>query len=294
MNEIISEIVTPTTDVRIRSVNAIDRLVYRAHEGINQSFIKLVLEHGHNMATKLVADREDPTDDMIVGSVFHAILSGDEGSFLRVPKMDRRTKDGKAQYESFMSLAAESGKTTVQDHLWDKAEALVPAARKVVESAIDIGTLSALADQPNQDRELSLVGIADVFRDDKLLFSLPVKGQIDHLIGTDERYVLIDYKTAPSSAYEPVRRKARESNWPLQAYLYERLVKGQLGDMTGGLMYVVSGKDTGASRAYTFSEDSMQAGRASLIKGLIRIHNQRSNPNLPDDEYFGVSVLSND
>lgn len=284
MPDLISEVVTSTTDVRIRSSNVIERPIYRAHEGINQSFIKLVLEHGYNMAVKLVNEPEDPTDDMVIGSVFHALISGEQDNFLRVPKMDRRTKDGKAQYESFMSLASESGKTMVQDHLWERAEALVPGAKAVVVNAIDMSGMKT-------DHEISVAGIADVFRDDKLLFSLPVKGQIDQLSVAEDKAVLIDYKTAPSSSYEVVRRKMRDSNWPLQAYLYERLASSASLARGAQAMYVVSGKDTGASRAYTFAEDTIQAGRASLIKGLIRIHNQRSNPNLPDDEYFGVSIL---
>ena len=39
MSDIISEIVTPTTDVRIIKARTIDNSIYRAHEGINQSFI---------------------------------------------------------------------------------------------------------------------------------------------------------------------------------------------------------------------------------------------------------------
>jgi hypothetical protein len=236
------------------------------------------------MAAKLMADRDDPTDDMLIGSVYHAILSGEEDTFLRVPKSDRRTKDGKAQYESFMSLAAESGKTMVQEHLWEKAESLVPGARRIVETAIEI-------DATRTAREASIIGMAEVFRDNELLFSIPVKGQIDHLIMDETRAVLIDYKTAPSSSYDAVRRKARDSEWGLQAFLYSNLVPGAFATGSPEIMYVVSGKDTGASRAYTFSPEMIAAGRASLIKGLIRIHNQRANPNLPDDAYFGVSIL---
>ena len=284
MSDIISEIVTPTTDVRIIKARTIDNSIYRAHEGINQSFIKLVNEHGYNMAAKLVSEPEDPTDDMIIGSVFHALLSNQQDNFLRVPKMDRRTKDGKAQYESFMSLAAESGKTMVQDHLWEKAESLVSGAKDVVNNAID---LTGLVDH----REVSIIGVAEVIRDDKLLFSLPVKGQIDHYAAGENKAVLIDYKTAPSSTYEVVRRKSRDSNWMLQAYLYQELLFASGKARSPEIMYVVSGKDTGASRAYTFSHDTIEIGRASLIRGLIRIHNQRTFTDLTDDEYFGITIL---
>ena len=282
MSEYISEKVTPTTDVRIIQVKPIERSLYRSYDAYNQSFIKLVNEHGLNMANKLVAEREEPTDDMIIGSVFHAILSGDESAYMRVPKLDRRTKDGKAAYESMMSLAHENGKTMVQEHLWDKAASLVDGAKSVVDQAVEMYNMMEV-------REHSLIGLAEVIRDDQILFSLPIKGQLDHIMKNDERALLIDYKTAPSSTYEAVRRKARDSHWPLQAFVYSQLMRAKMG--MPEIMYVVSGKDTGASRAYTFSTESLDVGRAEFIKGLIRIHNQKSNPLVSDDAYFGVSVL---
>jgi ATP-dependent exoDNAse (exonuclease V) beta subunit len=201
---------------------------------------------------------------------------------MRVPKLDRRTKDGKAAYESMMSLAHENGKTMVQEHLWDNAASLVDGAKSVVDQAVEMRNFV-------EAREVSMVGIAEVFRDDQLLFSLPIKGQIDHYMKNEDRALLIDYKTAPSSTYEAVRRKARDSHWPLQAFVYSHLLRATMG--MPEIMYVVSGKDTGASRAYTFSPESLDAGRAEFIKGLIRIHNQKSNPLVSDDAYFGVSIL---
>ncbi len=282
MSEYISEKITPTTDVRITRVKHIENSLYRPYDAYNQSFIKLVNEHGLHTANKLVAERAEPTDDMIISSVFHAILSGDEDAFLRVPRLDRLTNDGKAAYDSLMSQAQENGKTMVQEHLWDKAASLVDGANGVVDQAVEMRNFV-------EAREESMVGVAEVFRDDQLLFSLPVKGQIDHYMRNEDRALLIDYKMAPSSTYEAVRRKARDSHWPLQAFVYSQLLRAKMG--MPEIMYVVSGKDTGASRPYTFSTESLDVGRAEFIKGLIRIHNQKSNPLVPDDAYFGVSVL---
>jgi hypothetical protein len=67
MSEYISEKVTPTTDVRIIQVKTIENSLYRPYDAYNQSFIKLVNEHGLNMSNNLVADREEPTDDMLIG-----------------------------------------------------------------------------------------------------------------------------------------------------------------------------------------------------------------------------------
>ena len=283
MTDIISEVVTPTTDIRLIKATEISNEIYREYPAINQSFIKLVNEHGYNMAVKLAAEQDDPSDDMLIGSVFHAIMADDTSKYMRVPKMDRRTKEGKAQYESMLSLAHDSGKTMVQEHLWDKAESLTVGAK-----ASEFTFVPGVGDQR---REISIIADAEVYRDDKLLFTIPVKGQIDMLHVLEGNSVLVDYKTAPTSSFEAVRRKARDSEWPLQAFTYTMLAEGMLRDKVAGVLYLVSGKDTGATRAYTFNQDSLQFGRTSLIRGLIRIHNQRNNPTMRDDVYFGVSSL---
>ena len=283
MTDIISEVVTSTTDIRLIKATEIPNGVYRDHPAINQSFIKLVNEHGYNMAVKLAAEQDDPSDDMLIGSVFHAIMADDISKYMRVPKMDRRTKEGKAQYESMLSLAHDSGKTMVQEHLWDKAESLTIGAKAA--------EFTFVPSHGDERRELSIIADAEVYRDDKLLFTIPIKGQIDMLNIAEGGSVLVDYKTAPTSSFEAVRRKARDSEWPLQAFTYTMLAEGMTRDKVAGVLYLVSGKDTGATRAYTFNQDSLQFGRTSLIRGLIRIHNQRNNPTMRDDVYFGVSTL---
>jgi hypothetical protein len=283
MNDIISEAVTSTTDIRLNKATEISNEIYRDYPAINQSFIKLVNEHGYNMAVKLAAEPNDPTDDMLIDSVFHAIMADDTSKYMRVPEMDRRTKEGKAQFESMLSLAHDSGKTMVQEHLWDKAESLTVAAKA--------SEFTFLPGTGNRRRELSIIADAEVFRDNKLLFTIPIKGQIDMLQILEDNTVLVDYKTAPTSSFEAVRRKARDSEWPLQAFTYTMLAEGMMRDKVVGVLYLVSGKDTGATRAYTFNEESLAFGRTSLIRGLIRIHNQRNNPTMRDDVYFGVSTL---
>jgi hypothetical protein len=283
MNDIISEAVTSTTDIRLNKATEISNEIYRDYPAINQSFIKLVNEHGYNMAVKLAAEPNDPTDDMLIDSVFHAIMADDTSKYMRVPEMDRRTKEGKAQYESMLSLAHDSGKTMVQEHLWDKAESLTVAAKA--------SEFTFLPGTGNRRRELSIIADAEVYRDNKLLFTIPIKGQIDLLHILEDNTVLVDYKTAQTSSFEAVRRKARDSEWPLQAFTYVMLAEGMMRDKVVGVLYLVSGKDTGATRAYTFNEESLAFGRTSLIRGLIRIHNQRNNPTMRDDVYFGVSTL---
>ena len=283
MNDTISEVVTPTTDIRLIKATAIPNGFYRDYPAINQSFIKHVNEHGYNMAVKLASEPGDPTEDMLIDSVFHGIMADDTSKYMRVPEMDRRTKEGRAQYESMLSLAHDSGKTMVQEHLWEKAESLTVGSK-----ASEFTFVPGVGDQR---REISIIADAEVYRDNKLLFTIPIKGQIDMLHVIEGSSVLVDYKTAPTSSFEAVRRKARDSEWPLQAFTYTMLAEGMMRDMVAGVLYLVSGKDTGATRAYTFNYDSLQFGRTSLIRGLIRIHNQRNNPTMRDDVYLGVSTL---
>ncbi len=290
--------------VVISDVVAIDPSLYRTDEALNQSFIKKALEHGTNTARKLVEDQDEPTDDMLIGSAFHAIMSGKPeiiDAFIRVPKLDRRTKDGKAAYESMLSLARESNKTMVQEHLWETAESLTAGARRVVEASLELGSGKLITEVPLKGvarAEFTLPQNYDGYwageaKENVLSITKTVKGQIDALFVPDDSnapIVVIDYKTAPSSTLGKVIKKSRDDNWRLQASLYADLASAYY-KRPAMVMYVVVGKDTGAPRAYLMSQKSLMEGRDVLANGIIRIASQSIHKDMTDDEYFGITVI---
>ena len=292
--------------VVINDVKAIDASLYRGDEALNQSFIKKALEHGLNTARKLVEEQDEPTDDMLIGSAFHAIMSGKPeiiDSFIKVPKVDRRTKEGKAMFASFASLAAE-GKTIIGENLWEQAEGLTAGARRVIESSLELGSGKMITEVPLKGvakAEFKMPQNYDGYYapedkqgwDDVVTITKTVKGQIDALFVPDDvnaPIVVIDYKTAPSSTLGKVIKKSRDDNWRLQAALYSDLAAAYY-KRSAMVMYVVVGKDTGAPRAYLMSQKSLNEGRDVLANGIIRIASQAIHKDMTDDEYFGITIL---
>lgn len=280
--------------------------LYRGYDALNQSFIKKVLEHGLNTATRMVEEQEEPSDDMLIGSAFHAIMSGKPeiiDSFIKVPKVDRRTKEGKAMHASFQSLAAE-GKTIVGENLWETAESLTAGAKRVLESSLDLSSGKLITEVPllaAAKVEFTMPADYDGYWapesregwDGKVSITKSVKGQLDALFVPDDinsPIVVIDYKTAPSSVLHKVVKKCRDDNWRLQAGLYGDLASAYY-KRPALVMYVVCGKDTGAPRAFLMSQKSLDEGRRSLATGIMRVASQSAHKDMTDDEYFGITIL---
>jgi len=244
---------------------------------------------------------------MLIGSAFHAIMSGKPeiiDAFIKVPKVDRRTKEGKAMFASFASLAAE-GKTIIGENLWEQAESLTTGARRVVESSLELGSGKLITEVPLKgmaEAKFQMPSSYDGYYapsegregwDNVVSISKAVKGQLDALFVPDDvnaPIVVIDYKTAPSSTLSKVLKKTRDDNWRLQAALYGDLASNYY-KRQAMVMYVVVGKDTGAPRAYLMSQKSLSEGRELLANGIIRIASQSLHKDMTDDEYFGITVI---
>lgn len=71
-----------------------------------------------------------PSESMIVGTLFHAmVLEADTlaNQFIIAPEVDRRTKEGKATWASFVESS--DGREVVTDQQWQTAEAMTKSLR---------------------------------------------------------------------------------------------------------------------------------------------------------------------
>ena len=299
-----------SSTVQMVEAKRIDRSAYRPDPSVNQSFLKKVLDHGYNTAVKMVENADDPTDDMLIGTAMHAILSKDPAiisNILVVPKIDRRTKEGKAAEASYEVFRNE-GKTIVQEHLWKVAEELSVGVDRVVTNALE--------PEGEMFRELSLTatasleyqmpqsyagyftrrdeqGTVDEEWDKVVKLVVPVKGQLDAVfVPKDENapIVVIDYKSVQTNAIQKILRKSRDDMWRLQAALYSDLAAAYFKRPALNL-YVTAGKDNLNPRAFMFSQKSLEEGRQMLAHGLIRYRVQSFNKQMPDEEYFGITVI---
>jgi ATP-dependent exoDNAse (exonuclease V) beta subunit len=266
-------------EVRFSGTHVIDRELYRAHPAINQSFVKKILSDGLEKARYDMAHPEQATEDMIIGTAHHAILSDIPGAmsdFVVHPKIDRRTKEGKAQWAELMTNAAE-GKIMISEESYEKAMSTSASAR----SAIRL----VMPDFKQEHVELSLVSMITLKHDGKTI-DMAVKGQIDVVGRREGKLMVLDYKTAQSSQAKKVFHKAIESNWPMQAYLYSAML-ADLRREPVEPTYVVTSKEDTTTRLYSFSDSMLSMGKEDFARGIYRMFSQ----NVSDVEYAGITIL---
>lgn len=94
----------------------ITRRDYDALEGMNWSLLKHAITSPSKVLSESTRKRQT-SDRMALGSAIHSyVLEGEDAfhsSFIAMPKIDRRTKAGKEEYERFLSRS--KGKTVIKE-----------------------------------------------------------------------------------------------------------------------------------------------------------------------------------
>ena len=272
---------TNNATIKVDHVELIEREKYREHEAINQSLIKKVLEHGMHAGCRIYAENE-LTDDILLGRYYHSVCAGDDiyKTYMIVPKIDRRTKDGKAEWARVEELSRTQNLTPVPEPIAQKAHALALDAFKLMRALNPAGGA-----KPTY--ELSLAAHVTVSDGETTIKNFQIKGQLDYVEVLNSGRVFVgDYKTAPQCTEVAVRRKSRDSNWPLQAYTYTLLASAYY-NMPAECSYVVSSKDHMTHRAYDISQPTLDEGKRALIQGIYRMHFQTG----ADESYLWRTAL---
>jgi hypothetical protein len=272
---------TNNATIKVDHVELIEREKYREHEAINQSLIKKVLEHGMHAGCRIYAENE-LTDDILLGRYYHSVCAGDDiyKTYMIVPKIDKRTKEGKAEWARIEELSRTQGLTPVPEPIAQKAHALALDAFKLMRALNPAGGA-----KPTY--ELSLAAHVTVSDGETTIKNFQIKGQLDYVEVLNSGRVFVgDYKTAPQCTEVAVRRKSRDSNWPLQAYTYTLLASAYY-NMPAECTYVVSSKDHMTHRAYDISQPSLDEGERALIQGIYRMHFQTG----ADESYLWRTAL---
>ena len=100
----------------------IDEEQYRALPLVNQSAIKWGMKSMAHMKAYLDGEIKYTSDALSLGSLVHAVVLEEEyikEMYAIMPKIDRRTKAGKAEYEEF--LAINSDRVVCKQEDWDTA-----------------------------------------------------------------------------------------------------------------------------------------------------------------------------
>jgi len=194
------------------------RMTDAAYFGIDlpSSSATKVLIDGTN--AHLAHEREHPreeTEALAIGSYLHALVLAPEtidDAFVRVGKIDRRTKEGKAEWETAQRRASTNGSRIITEDQVAVAEAMAAS----VQQHRAASTLLRHA----TDREIVVIGE---------IGGRPAKAKLDALLNsTDENgtpiTIIADLKSAASASPREFSSSAAKFAYFHQAAWYSRLV----------------------------------------------------------------------
>lgn len=116
---------------------------YHSSEGISRSKLMLLDKSPYHFWYEVLsgeAEHKEATPDMLIGSLFHTLLLEPEKfdkEYAMLPKVDRRTAQGKALYEEFLTFS--DGKIIIKEEQYDKAKTMADLMRKheIVDTLLD-------------------------------------------------------------------------------------------------------------------------------------------------------------
>lgn len=182
---------------------------YRSAEGVSRSQLWRLHEGSPEKFMYQEEHPEDPTPALIFGQMVHKMILEPEtfdDDFVICPECDRRTKEGKAIWASFIEGAGD--KTLIKAEDYDKALAMRNA---LMENDLVKKLLSGKHEVP-------------LFWTDELTGEV-CKVRLDCFTPLSNGAVVIDYKTTSDASTESFMRSAINYGYDFQAAMYSEAVK---------------------------------------------------------------------
>lgn len=179
----------------------------------------------------LAAEREQPreeSDAFTLGAYLHALLLDPESiatNFIALGDIDRRTKDGKAEWESAQRRAGLSGARIITRPLVAQATAMAQAVRENPAAAQLLNTLT--------EREITIIGE---------IGGRPAKAKVDGIVRLPDGCFVVDVKTTENAAPRDFAASAAKFGYFHQAAFYRRLVEQNVGVMGDFIIIAVEKK----------------------------------------------------
>ena len=179
----------------------------------------------------LAAERETPREEneaFTLGAYLHALLLDPESietNFIALGDIDRRTKEGKAEWESAQRRATLSGARIITRPLVQQATAMAHAVRENPAAAQLLNTLT--------DREITIIGE---------IGGRPAKAKVDGIVRLAGACIVLDIKTTESAAPRDFAASAAKFGYFHQAAFYRRLVEQNVSVMDDFVILAVEKK----------------------------------------------------
>lgn len=229
---------------------------YYEHPALSHSRLKEIRKSPGHFLWSL----ENPypsTDAMNLGSLVHAMVLEPhtvEGSFTVIPKIDRRTKEGKERYALYQQEAME--KSVVTEPEWEVAVRMTdsvrthPLASKVIDDAVAYGQV---------EKEY-------FWTDDNYGDSIERKAKVDGLCRDSHcglNAPIVDLKTTVDASPFSFKRSITKYSYGTQMSYYKEAVGSTGVETNGALIIAVEKKAPYAVGIYRLSEETLF--RAGMI-----------------------------
>lgn len=187
---------------------------YRQAEGVSRSQLWRLTESPEK-AKWAWEHPEEPTPALLFGQFVHKLVLEPEtvdDEFIVAPTVDKRTKDGKAIWEEFMSLVKED------QQMITSADCAVGMAMK--DAAMQIPFVERLL---KGQHEMSVFWTDD-------LTGEHCKARLDCLTEIDGKHIIVDYKTTTNASTDAFMQTAVKYGYDFQAAMYSEGYKAVTGN----------------------------------------------------------------
>ena len=229
---------------------------YRKHEGVSRSELNILLSKSPMHLKYAQENPEEDTPALLEGRAAHKIILEPETfteEFIIAPKMDRRTKEGKAAYEAFVAEA--EGKEIITSESMTKVYEMAEAIKKN-ETAVKF-----LQGEHEQS----------FFWTDQQTGE-PCKVRPDCLAEVDGVKYIVDYKTTESCADGAFERSVRKYGYKFQSGMYREGVFQNTFDDYKFAFVAQEKKPPYASRVYICDDEFVREGYEQFREAIGIYH----------------------
>jgi len=224
---------------------------YFLNKKLNFSSLKEIDRSPAHFKYKL-EHKEPSTPAMAFGSLVHCLILEPQtlaDRYIEAPKCDRRTKEGKAIYEAFLSTS--NGKEVVSSD--DMAQAQEIA--KIVLSSAEVQKIISQG-----KAEQTLEGIID---------GVEMKGRLDFIADS----FILDVKTCQdanpkSKSFSAFSKSIHKFHYDAQAYIYQALVRQSTGKTLPYIFLAIEKEAPYGFALYHLPAEYLEIGQKKVEKWL--------------------------
>jgi len=242
---------TPTQDEGIFDVPEKE---YHSSPGVSKSILDKFQKSPKHYQHALGTPTEE-TPAMKFGSLAHCVLLEPNRlseEYAVAPKVDRRTKAGKAEYAEF--LAHSEGKVVVSEDDMFKANHMANAVRN-----------NELANSLMEQNGVNEKSIYSICKETNIM----KRGRLDRIC--EDANMIIDYKTTTDGSAKGFQSSIFKFNYHKQAAYYIDLAREQGLDINRFVFVVCEKEAPYAVSVFELDEECIELGRAQYQKDLRKL-----------------------